>query len=52
LTLVPPERNLRAEITLTYLIIYRFALITCDNGKPDVDVFTRINGKEYEFVDG
>jgi hypothetical protein len=43
---------LRAEITLTYVLIYRFALIKCDTGKPDVDVFTRISGKEYEFVGG
>jgi len=44
LTLVPPEPILRAEITLTYVIIYRFALIRRDTGKPDVDIFTRING--------
>jgi hypothetical protein len=44
LTLVPPEPILRAEIKLTYVIIYRFALIKCDTGKPDVDILTRING--------
>jgi len=43
---------LRAEITLTYVLIYRFALIKYDAGKPDFEVLTRINGKEYEFVDG
>jgi hypothetical protein len=43
---------LRAEITLTYVHIYRFALIKCDAGKPDFEVFTRISVKEYEFVDG
>jgi hypothetical protein len=52
LTLVPSEGILRAEITFTYVLIYRFALIKCDAGKPDFDVFTRIISKEYEFVNG
>jgi hypothetical protein len=41
---------LKAEITLTYVPIYRLALINCDARKPEVDDFKRISGKEYEYV--
>jgi hypothetical protein len=37
---------------LTYVIICRFALIKCDAEKPGADLLTRMNGKEYKFVDG